>query len=228
MDIAPRFKMHDVPEEERRAVGDLEAMLDRLGSLVIELEHSRQLVEHCNQLKADVLRSFSGIEGLAHRGESSRKYNPWKIIAYKNGAILIYEFSQVSRKADSLLKCSKWLSLNVNRESLKKANKAFAASFPEFVKLRNAAAHPAERALTKEDFEKDSIAPSTNSGGRFSLNQVVIDGRYGCTVSGRLVSYILNVETVTKLREVVLQRWDAFANIDVFNELRRKRSSREI
>jgi hypothetical protein len=232
MERAPAFDWGDIPENERVVIGDAQSALERLGNLVAQLRSSYELVEHCRTLIPTPPAQFDGLEGLRKRAEASRKYRPWEEMAYRNGALVIYDFFQTVQIMNSFRKKSDWLQSITDDAILKESNVLFATHFPTFGEIRNAAAHDGENLVTRRGLEHNALRGGLDFQGfkidtdLVGLSGTIINGHYTWTVDGKIVSYILNADTVRNLENVAKKRWKAFAAGDV--EFRhRERRERE-
>ena len=143
----------------------------------------------------------------SQQGTDSDITRHWPFIAARVGALCLYDFFKNTQEINSKLlpRCPTIKPL-VNIVHKKQAQRLLLASFPDLVENRNAAAHPGEHNSTPEksvaNFAKvEDVGLGT--GGMINISGCIIDNKYTHTVSGKAVSYTVDVKSVTKLYEVL-------------------------
>lgn len=146
----PMFNYAAIPESEHGAIRDFESSLDKLDSLVEEFGASFELLSLCENSRPMPLNSFIVDNGTPDRATIDKAFRLWSGIAYKNGALVIYDIYQHMQKSNKLYQLSNYLKTIVDVKKLKESNVLFNGSFPGFGLLRNAVAHSGEDAVTDQ------------------------------------------------------------------------------
>lgn len=211
----PRFDFHTLQEGERLCATALSLNLSRLKSLCDQLQSSNDLFDHTSRL----LSRPSFLE----REAAWRQFGRWQNIAARNGALVIYDFSQVSQAIGALAAKCPTLFGKLDRDSAKKANTMFNRAFPDFGAVRQAAAHAGEHGAYPADLENDIARDGIDIQGINSNVPTMVSGTlfnrtYAWTINGRTVSYELSQATVDALESITRARFAQFAPVDIRKE----------
>jgi len=151
---------------------------------------------------AEVHRTRQNLKTFQERATFWREHGHVGNAMAARGAMLIYDFYRVQQRIQSLAPKSAALDIKVDREKLKLSNVAFKQQFPNFVKLRHAAAHAAEHVLSDEfvnQAPEDNNIKGMNFGVPVLMAGTIVNDNYVWTIDNQHVSYEVSARSAEVL-----------------------------
>jgi hypothetical protein len=219
----PQITWHALPIKEQVSAAAINSNLFSLRGCVSDFKAAVHLFDTAisNRIARSVSNEQSWRDGTA---EKNNQHNSlmmaWTRIAAKSGSLSIYEFHRLEQAIDKLVKRCPTLESMIDKDARRHGSRLFDENFPDFANVRLFAAHGREMTDNPEKFAKHSI--SAHNSGRISIDaqntsiQDVLVGRtYTNTSNGKVVSYDISMETLTKLQEVLERRFATFLQADI-------------
>ena len=145
----------------------------------------------------------------------ARRYRAFAFIAARDGAMSLYHYSKVAEHCGTLGNKLAEQSVYFDRRTFKVAKLKFRQAFPHVVNIRNAVGHSAE--ITGEEHDRHVIKTEVEKGGfvkKGSGQLFIMNSLSGSefinTYMGKLISYNINLESLTTLVECCRGLFAAF------------------
>jgi hypothetical protein len=142
--------------------------------------------------------------------EKLGKYNGWRFIAGRDGAMSLYHFRQAMTHANSWAQKDAALSKHIDRKMIKCANAKFDNKFPYTEKIRHSVSHSSDLLQTEKEIREHFVPaifwradmPHIEKAVEFIHNDQ-FDGRLFVTHFGKaLLSYELSEASLQILEEI--------------------------
>lgn len=147
--ISPMVYTSVLPAAEQRNADAINVNLRGLGSIITDFKNALGLMDHVDELSATIRLCRENMAQIMMQSS-------WSIMAARMSAIYIYEFYQLSRAIDDLLKECPTVASYVDAKALNKSNGLFEKSFPTFGLMRHFSAHGLEMVSLPDEMERHS------------------------------------------------------------------------
>jgi hypothetical protein len=142
--------------------------------------------------------------------EKLHRYNGWRFIAGRDGAMSLYHFRQAMTHANSWAQKDALLSKHIDRETIKRAQANFDERFPCIEKIRHSVSHSSDLLRTENEIRKHFVSATFRRADMPHIEKEVefihndqFDGRLFVTHFGKaLLRYELSGASLQILEEI--------------------------
>jgi hypothetical protein len=205
--IWPNLGIGELPKEDWQSANDVRRAFGELDTYVYRFEACLELIEICQ-------------EDLAKQeAEDIRLRSTWCLIAERDAAITIWDFSTtIYGIRNSLDRCQS-LNALVDRPTLEKVLKQLSIDFPDREEARHAAAHPADMKKSSKEIGRHSVDGPIEKGSSLKvdkgakgtfLGNFSADGNVMTTYYGKVVEAKITRESLAKLGAIQAQLYECF------------------
>lgn len=163
---------------------------------------AKELADHCGFYRMTELHDTS-------------KFEEWQKAAARDCVMSLYHFGRTIEGIDKSLSNIDEIRKLIDTKKLKEQRKKFLSAFPDFIDMRNAIAHSAERMVTKSEFEKhsgkgireyiitDKLKISTQEpDSRLLIIESLFGDEFKSMWEGKIVSCNISESTYHKLYDI--------------------------
>jgi hypothetical protein len=197
-----------LPEAEQQVIYHLRDNLSSLGRFVESLRSAVALFDVTPRISQQ--QNDDAAKTLVQE---------WSFIAARDGAMMIYHFGKVWQVIPALVKQSPLVDRHVNPAELKAVGRAFETSFPTWAAVRKGVAHMG-------DFSKDAgnvaahatddpinVPGMSGQAAGLYVSNSIFNQTYTATVDGKVVTYEVTSETVSRLEAIRDMVWNIFDTV---------------
>lgn len=209
----PNFKTGVLPESETEHADSIRGNIGDLHRRATDFWSGKALFDHC-----EFHATFDHMNG--------RTFAEWQRSTARDCAMSLYHYGRLIEGIDESLGHCPVLQSLIDTQAKRGARKKFERAFPDYISMRHALAHSAERASTREKFKRHAkkgattISINPNLAIRtFSDDDLTLlgDNIFGTTFSsmwgGKMVACEISDQTGTILDEITDAYWRAFSAI---------------
>lgn len=192
---------HEAFAAVMRGLHALETLAGRFHSALYLFDHSAALRELSRQVARGRFETEQELR-------DQRLTNRWPMLAAREGAFVLYDFSYALSNTKTAIREYPALNALVDWSYLKRARAIFKMGFPHWKKLRNAVGHTGEFAITKAQWNANSLKGSANVIGSSvgpGNHVTILNGRtyHDTTFGGDFLSYELSDESLARLWTII-------------------------
>jgi len=206
----PRLFPREFSKSDYDVVDHLSLIVSQPTSYAEDFQDALSLFDYCHEQRS-VFISLGEEDELAKawQREFFSRLSSWQLVAARDGAMSIFQFGESMKFIKAGVHMAPSLSVMIDSEAWKSANRRFKKDFPRFEAMRHAVAHSAEMIKTRAHLKK-------NSAGQMFIQSSLSGRQFQATYDGKLLSYEMSQETLNKLTLVLSEFYRAFRRADGF------------
>lgn len=233
----PRIDITLLPKDEQEAafhvenqLVDLHRFIDRFHAAILLRDHADSEYNSAYARRTERKAAIRGTPTYTDQllilqeefSTTSKIFHAWRSIAERDAIITTWDFCKTVYEIRNGLDRCKTLYALVERRSIEKAISRITKAFPDRVDTRDIAAHPVDytsktpEAIAKHSFVGSLEKPGLSiANGAFLYHISLKGGEVVSSLSGRVVTAKVNLETHSELEQICAHVYDAFTQAEV-------------